>query len=284
MTETVTERDLRAVRDLVVEGQRADPTPGMPWVVLESLAALIACDKVSFPEADMVRGRPIVDQELDGSRRELLLHDTGGDNTPHFWRCVRAFEPCSYPARTGDLTTAIMWSDFYTRLQVRQIPLYVDYFDKVGQRNALHIAFPCAPGHMRKVSFWRSGGPDFDERDRMIAELVRPHLWEILSRSRRHLCGGPTLSPREWEVLRLADQGYGNAAIAQTLHISVATVRKHMEHIFDRTGVRTRSAAAALMLPRYHDSLAPPVGRRIRGHPRVHNPEFVTRAPPTRRP
>jgi DNA-binding CsgD family transcriptional regulator len=31
--------------------------------------------------------------------------------------------------------------------------------------------------------------------------------------------------------------------------VSVSTVRKHMEHIFDRTGVRTRAAAAALVLP-----------------------------------
>jgi DNA-binding CsgD family transcriptional regulator len=26
-------------------------------------------------------------------------------------------------------------------------------------------------------------------------------------------------------------------------------VRKHLEHVFDRTGVRTRAAAAALVLP-----------------------------------
>jgi len=44
-------------------------------------------------------------------------------------------------------------------------------------------------------------------------------------------------------------QGYSNAEIGRILIISVATVRKHMEHIFDRTGVRTRSAAAALALP-----------------------------------
>jgi DNA-binding NarL/FixJ family response regulator len=31
---------------------------------------------------------------------------------------------------------------------------------------------------------------------------------------------------------------------------AVGTVRKHREHIFDRTGVRTRSAAVAGMMPR----------------------------------
>jgi DNA-binding CsgD family transcriptional regulator len=33
------------------------------------------------------------------------------------------------------------------------------------------------------------------------------------------------------------------------LFISVGTVRKHMEHIFDRTGVRSRALAAALVMP-----------------------------------
>jgi DNA-binding NarL/FixJ family response regulator len=61
----------------------------------------------------------------------------------------------------------------------------------------------------------------------------------------------PRLSPREWDVLQLAHQGYGNSDIARELFISVATVRKHLEHIFDRTGVRTRTAAAALMIPHY---------------------------------
>jgi DNA-binding NarL/FixJ family response regulator len=115
----------------------------------------------------------------------------------------------------------------------------------------LHIAFPCAPGHMRKISFWRSG-PDFSERDRMVAQLLRPHLWEIHVESQRRRRDRPHLSRREWEVLQLADQGYSNAEVAKLLHISVATVRKHMEHIFDRTGIRNRSAAAALMMSRSH--------------------------------
>jgi DNA-binding CsgD family transcriptional regulator len=44
-------------------------------------------------------------------------------------------------------------------------------------------------------------------------------------------------------------QGCSNADIARILFISVSTVRKHLENIYNRTGVRTRSAAAALALP-----------------------------------
>jgi DNA-binding NarL/FixJ family response regulator len=41
----------------------------------------------------------------------------------------------------------------------------------------------------------------------------------------------------------------------------VATVRKHLENVFNRTGVRTRSAAAALALPPASFN-ATPVSRR----------------------
>ena len=61
------------------------------------------------------------------------------------------------------------------------------------------------------------------------------------------------LTPREWEVLDLAAQGLSNADIATQLVTSVGTVRKHMEHIFDRTGARTRGAAVARMLPELRD-------------------------------
>jgi DNA-binding CsgD family transcriptional regulator len=107
---------------------------------------------------------------------------------------------------------------------------------------------PGVPSHRRKICLWRSSGPDFSDRERQLVELLRPHLWEIYIEGRRRRRAVPGLSRREWEILRLADQGRGNAEIAAILSISVSTVRKHFENIFDRTGVRTRGAACAFML------------------------------------
>ena len=45
----------------------------------------------------------------------------------------------------------------------------------------------------------------------------------------------------------LTHEKAARSLIASELFISVATVRKHLEHIYDRTGVRTRAKAAALM-------------------------------------
>jgi DNA-binding NarL/FixJ family response regulator len=67
--------------------------------------------------------------------------------------------------------------------------------------------------------------------------------------SGRRVGGAPKLTPREWEVLALAGEGLSNTSIARRLYVSPATVRKHMEHVFDHLGVRNRNEAAAVALP-----------------------------------
>lgn len=52
------------------------------------------------------------------------------------------------------------------------------------------------------------------------------------------------LSEREVEVLRLLARGLTNKEIGRRLFISPRTVGHHVAHIFDKTGVRTRAAAA----------------------------------------
>ena len=54
------------------------------------------------------------------------------------------------------------------------------------------------------------------------------------------------LTPRETEVLSWLAKGKTNRDIGDILGTSPRTVNKHLEHIFEKLGVETRSAAAAL--------------------------------------
>ncbi|MCE1163234.1 MAG: response regulator transcription factor [Thiomonas sp.] len=54
------------------------------------------------------------------------------------------------------------------------------------------------------------------------------------------------LTPREAEVLSWLSKGKTNRDIGDILGLSHRTVNKHLEHIFRKLGVETRSAAAAL--------------------------------------
>lgn len=55
----------------------------------------------------------------------------------------------------------------------------------------------------------------------------------------------PLLTAREREVLRLVAQGHSNDEIATELVLSVRTVERHVENIYDKIGVAGRTARAS---------------------------------------
>jgi DNA-binding CsgD family transcriptional regulator len=171
------------------------------------------------------------------------------DESVMMWKYFRKFLPHAYIQRTGDLSTPIRWSDFYTPVALRNAPMYAEYYRPMGDSYNIRLHLPTLPGQVRCLALYRCAGPDFTERDRLVLQLLRPHVYEVYLDAQRRQRRVPRLSQREWEVLQLAHQGHSNANIAADLFISVATVRKHMEHIFDRTGTRNRAAACALMMP-----------------------------------
>jgi two-component system, NarL family, nitrate/nitrite response regulator NarL len=55
----------------------------------------------------------------------------------------------------------------------------------------------------------------------------------------------PVLSPREHEILVLLAEGLTAPLIGQQLHLSTATVKTHLLHIYSKLGVSERAAAVA---------------------------------------
>ncbi|MEC9408422.1 MAG: response regulator transcription factor [Pseudomonadota bacterium] len=56
------------------------------------------------------------------------------------------------------------------------------------------------------------------------------------------------LSPREQEIVRLVSRGLRNREIAERCGIREATVKSHLSHIFEKTGVESRLELARLEL------------------------------------
>jgi DNA-binding CsgD family transcriptional regulator len=57
-----------------------------------------------------------------------------------------------------------------------------------------------------------------------------------------------SLTDREAEVLLWISYGKSNGMISEVLSISPRTVQKHLERIFEKVGVETRAAAAAVAI------------------------------------
>jgi two-component system nitrate/nitrite response regulator NarL len=55
----------------------------------------------------------------------------------------------------------------------------------------------------------------------------------------------PVMSERERETLTLIAEGFSAPQIGRTLHLSTATVKTHLQHIYEKLGVSERAAAVA---------------------------------------
>jgi DNA-binding NarL/FixJ family response regulator len=87
--------------------------------------------------------------------------------------------------------------------------------------------------------------------------LISPHIAaKVLQRVRAYgvktdeAAGGPELSDRETEVLRLIANGKDNAEIAQELHISPKTVKNHISNILMKLQIENRIQAAVYAVRR----------------------------------
>jgi DNA-binding NarL/FixJ family response regulator len=104
------------------------------------------------------------------------------------------------------------------------------------------------PGPSVRLIFWRGPGPDFCERDRVLLALLRPHLHQAyLDAERRRRT--PQLTARQWELLGLVAAGHTNAQIGRRLGVSEGTVRTHLENIYRRLQVSSRTAAVTRAFP-----------------------------------
>jgi len=79
--------------------------------------------------------------------------------------------------------------------------------------------------------------------------VLLDHLSSIRERwERRHR--PDVLTARESQVLALAAVGLTNAEIATELFLSRSTVRTHLEHVYEKLGVRSRTAAISWLRTR----------------------------------
>jgi DNA-binding NarL/FixJ family response regulator len=105
------------------------------------------------------------------------------------------------------------------------------------------------PGRYVRLVLHRGPGPDFSERDRAVLTLLRPHLHQAYLDAERRRHPVPRLTPRQNDLLRLLAAGHTNTQIARRLGISEGTVRTHLENIYQRLNVSSRTAAVIRAFP-----------------------------------
>ena len=149
----------------------------------------------------------------------------------------------------GDLRSVVKPSDFYSVRQWHSTSMYSDYHRPHGLEHELQLCLPdsaglsAGPGRNVRLYLYRGPGPDFSERDRAVLTLLRPHLHQTFLDAERRRHPVPRLTPRQKDLLHLLAAGHTNTQIARRLGISEGTVRTHLENLYGRLNVSSRTAA-----------------------------------------
>jgi DNA-binding CsgD family transcriptional regulator len=228
--------DYRGVLAVLREaGELEGPMP-FPEPVLDALRRLVPCDVVAYHER--VGGHPAL--VTSGEPRGSMTADLRAA-CRQYW----------HQDRLVPATGARKLSDLLSLREFHRTELYQYVSSSVGIEDMFRLWLDPAGAGGGRLEFDRSRR-DFSERDRDVLDVLLPHLAQLrryaTARRRASLplaTASERLTAREREVLELVAEGRTNAEIAVTLWISPGTVRKHLENIFEKLGVHTRTAAVA---------------------------------------
>jgi DNA-binding CsgD family transcriptional regulator len=255
---TASERDLRALAAIVSEDRPDLPDgDGLPLSLLADLKDQIGCEAILLNRCDSGRHEYSVLQDIPAPSHDELqaIEARAPEDWERFWACRSQCRFCSYPERTGDLRSVVKVSDFYSTRQWHNTGMYTDILRPQGYEHQLYLCLPdpAGPGGGpgRTVRLWllREPGPDFTERDRAVLTLLRPHLHQACLDAGRRRHPLPRLTPRQQDLLRLVAAGHTNSQIARRLGIAEGTVRTHLENIYQKLNVSSRTAAVTRAFP-----------------------------------
>lgn len=243
-----TAQDLRRMLDVVLpDAATASTREEMPVAVLRGLAELIECSSVTFCMENPQRiDEHLAMQDVDLRYVPPLTADEEALHDRAYW----GFPPCSQPELVNGPGVASMWQDYISDREYER-NLMAQFYRLGGFRHHLQVLLPSADGLRRRVILWRDEGDSpFSERDRLLLTLLRPHLGAIRDRVEAERHDAPPLTPRQVELLRRVARGDTNRRVARDLGLSEATVRKHLENIYARLDVHSRTEALAKVGPR----------------------------------
>lgn len=248
---------LRRVLRLIEDTRRRSGGEQFPGDELhDALRELVPCDFLIYNELDLDARRVILHTERPDSG-DVAAEDAEAEEED-FWRLVDQNPLCGRRAYARGLDT-VKLSDFVSRRTLHALEVYATLFRPWGIEHTMKLTLSSDPSHMKAFLFHRQAGArDFAERDRLVLDLLRPHLGELRGRSSSR-CSG--LTRREHEILAGVASGWTNAEIARTLFVTPNTIRKHLENIYAKLDVHTRTAALAKVSP----ALPPASGRVLLG-------------------
>jgi putative nucleotidyltransferase with HDIG domain len=194
--------------------------------------------RVAVTAAIWEKAQPLTDAE----RERIRLHTYAGE------RVLRRASSLSHVAEIATLAhERLDGSGYHRRLPGSELSMAArllaaaDVFQALQEDRPHRVALDLDRAAAELGSMAKSG--------QLCAEAVRAVLAAVPHRAAAPVRAGG-LTEREVEVLRLVARGLTNKEIAAALDISPKTAGHHLQHVFEKLGVRTRAAATMIAMQR----------------------------------
>jgi DNA-binding CsgD family transcriptional regulator len=241
--------DLEAVLDFAGEVAAAAREPERQDArLLARIARLVDSDMIKYSRvdaSDRSHDVTILGEPAEPPASDEFLEALRIEGNPY----------SAYAARTGQPHfSATRLFDVVDRATFRRTKLF--QLIPFAEASSVQMRMPGDDGSLWKLEVLQ---PDREFTDRQLALLdaLRPWLelyqdWRVVVRHVAAIRVAPLdqrvaarLSDRERQVLDRVADGASNQDIADALHISPGTVRKHLENIYAKLEVTSRTAALA---------------------------------------
>jgi DNA-binding CsgD family transcriptional regulator len=244
--ERLREANLRNLLDFVAEVEAAAlcDESSLRTLLVANLGRLVASDVVMLTGFD-----------------RSVAHTTTTASDPRV-AALRAREPALWASCLGHHPTVVAYnrtrggaplrfSDVLPVRAYRRLAIYEYFFRPCGVEHKLDVRVWPA-GHHVDVGCWRERR-DFDQQEREVLGALRPYLTVVLRRATetaipQRLRETFGLTAREAVILAHVVRGRRAREIARELVIAEGTARKHIERLYRKLGVSTRSGAIARVL------------------------------------
>ena len=248
--------ELVTLAELVSRDRPDIPAQGVPVSLLADVMRQVGCHWLIVAGYDPGHEETWFRQGILGDGwperpvRTLLDDMLGLVHWAPQWGCPA----CRYPGRDEPREVTAV-SDYFPAWRWHETAAYREVYRPLGLEHQISLSLASTPGASAqpqrelRMFLFRCPGPDFSERDRAVLRLLGPHLRQAYQDAELRRRVRPELTARQWDLLRLVAAGHTNIQIGRRLGISEGTVRKHLENIYGRLGVSSRTAAVTRAFP-----------------------------------
>lgn len=238
----------QALRFAALAGEQSNAGHLSDGVVVDALWDMIDSEYTSYERID--------DARPDWRTQVTLPADLPPEGIDeYFLKLCRSENPfVRYRRGTGNLS-AVRREDVvdvaaYRRSEYASLMAEASRRKYGTPRRFILVRWVPTPGPYHGLIYLERTGRNFTLRDRLLLDALAPHLAAYEFRGTGLVQASTDseqqiVTAREGEVLDLIATGATNAQVGERLWISPETVRTHLEHIYLKLGVNSRTAALA---------------------------------------